>query len=91
MRSPRGPRSGLRQRLLSEEHLVETIDRLRSEGRLGAEAAAALRLTLPQTVGESAYVLCHLGAHLAIGSVLAFDVTPLPLGTSALGDRQPRL
>jgi hypothetical protein len=32
-------------------------------------------------MSESAYVLRHLGSHVAIGVIFAFDLVPLPLGT----------
>jgi hypothetical protein len=62
-------------------HLAATIDRLVADGELAPAEAERLRLALPDMVRQSAYVLRHLGAHLTIGVVFAFDVIPLPLGS----------
>jgi protein-S-isoprenylcysteine O-methyltransferase Ste14 len=67
--------------LLSTTELGRTIDRLRGEGQLSEARAHLMRQELPHAISESAYVLRHLGAHLTIGVVFAFDVIPLPLGT----------
>ncbi len=61
--------------------LQRTIERLHTGGELSAVRAQTLRRELPGAVAESSYILRHLGVHLAIGAVFAFDVIPLPLGT----------
>ena len=78
MREPFGSR---RRALLRPEALASTIDRLRSEGVLGDEQSLRLREELPHALAGSRYVLRHLAAHAAIGSVFLLDPTPLPLGT----------
>lgn len=85
---PRATRGGFRRlfeenlaRLVDPVALHETIARLESDGLLSAAAAAELRRRLPETLEQSAYVLRHLAAHLAIGAIFAFDLIPLPLGT----------
>jgi len=70
-----------RKALVSEARLRETIERLRQDGLLSGLEADRLLESLPTTMQESQYVLRHLGAHLAIGVVFAFDLVPLPLGT----------
>jgi len=67
--------------LLDREQLGQTIDRLVADGDLPSERAASLRADLDDALPRSQYVLKHLGAHLGIGAVFAFDVIPLPLGT----------
>jgi hypothetical protein len=70
---------------IDEPHLAATIDRLVADGELTAEDAERLRLGLPDMVRQSGYILRHLGAHLAIGAIFAFDVIPLPLGSLSRG------
>lgn len=59
----------------------ETIAELQRRDDITPEQASALRARLPRQLQESNYILKHLGAHLGIGVVFAFDVVPLPLGT----------
>lgn len=70
---------------VDESHLTTTIGRLVADGELTAEAAERLKRELPEIVRHSAYILRHLGAHLAIGAIFAFDVIPLPLGSLSRG------
>ncbi len=70
-----------RRKLLDEEGLRRTIDRLVADGELTGERANALRDNLADTIQRSEYVLKHLSAHLGIGAIFAFDTIPLPLGT----------
>jgi protein-S-isoprenylcysteine O-methyltransferase Ste14 len=71
-----------RRRYLSDPaELGATIDRLCSIGELSSERAELLHRELPATISRSSYVLRHLGAHLTIGLIFAFDIIPLPLGT----------
>ncbi|MDZ4686491.1 MAG: hypothetical protein SH850_15590 [Planctomycetaceae bacterium] len=74
-----------RREPIDEPHLAATIDRLVADGELTAEDADPLRLALPEMVRQSAYILRHLGAHLTIGVIFAFDVIPLPLGSLSRG------
>ncbi len=67
--------------LLDLDALERTLERLVVEGSISDDRARALRARLPEQLDGSRYVLGHLGAHLAIGAVFAFDVVPLPLGT----------
>jgi hypothetical protein len=67
--------------LVDPEALRETLERLTAEGSLSHERAAELRSRLDDQIDRSRYVLGHLGAHLGIAAVFAFDVIPLPLGT----------
>lgn len=69
--------------LVDADELERTLARLVADGSLDAAAADALRAALPDQIDGSRYVLRHLGAHLAIGVVFAFDLVPLPLGTIA--------
>lgn len=89
-----GERSGLRQRierslaeaesrLLDEEALRATLNRLVEDDALPAHLATQVRASIDGQLDASRYVLKHLGAHLAIGVVFAFDMFPLPLGTIA--------
>jgi hypothetical protein len=70
-----------RRALLRPGELARTIDRLRAEGLLGDEQSLRLREELPHALAGSRYVLRHLTAHAAIGTVFLLDPTPLPLGT----------
>ena len=70
-----------KRRLLNEEELRRTIDRLAADGELAEARADALRASLADTLQRSEYVLKHLGVHLGIGAIFAFDAIPLPLGT----------
>ena len=70
-----------RRYFLDSAELGRTIDRLQAGGRLSDGRAQRLRRRLPRAISQSAYVLKHLGAHLSIGVVFAFDIIPLPLGT----------
>ncbi|NUQ63007.1 MAG: hypothetical protein HUU20_10985 [Pirellulales bacterium] len=54
-----------------------------ADGVLSKEHAEALRASLSRRIEASHYVLGHLGAHLAITAVFAFDVLPIPLGTAS--------
>ena len=63
--------------------LQTTLDRLVADGEISAESAEALREALPDQLRTARYVLRHLGAHVGIGVVFAFDLVPLPLGTIA--------
>lgn len=72
-----------RSRLLDLDALEATLQRLVADGDLSEQRAGSLRAALPDQIDGSRYVLGHLGAHLAIGAVFAFDAVPLPLGTIA--------
>ncbi len=67
--------------LLDEDALSETIDRLVADSQISRQQTEILRHGLALTMERSAYVTRHLGAHLAIAAVFAFDAIPLPLGT----------
>jgi protein-S-isoprenylcysteine O-methyltransferase Ste14 len=71
------------RRLLSPAAFAATLERLEGEGRLPSEETRRLAERLPDLTSRSRYVLGHLGAHLTIGVIFAFDVVPLPLGTIA--------
>ena len=70
-----------RGRVVDPEALVETLKRLSADSVISEEHATALRSDLPAQIERSQYVLSHLGAHLGIAAVFAFDLIPLPLGT----------
>ena len=70
-------------RLADESALQATVERLVANGELSAECAVFVRDAVPAQLHTSRYVLRHLGAHLAIGAIFAFDLVPLPLGTIA--------
>lgn len=70
-------------RLADAEALQETLERLVSDGEISREHAERVGLALERQLGSSRYILRHLGAHLTIGVIFAFDVVPLPLGTVA--------
>ena len=67
--------------LVDEQALLESIALLQQNGELSEEAANALSAQVGPIQSRSEYILKHLGAHLGIGVVLAFDAIPLPLGT----------
>lgn len=69
--------------LVDEHALLESIALLQRNGELSGEAADALSARIGPIRHRSEYILKHLGAHLGIGAVFAFDVIPLPLGTIA--------
>lgn len=68
--------------MLERGGFERTIERLGGDGLVTEEEARALREELPHLLAESGYVLRHLGAHAAIGSIFLLDPTPLPLGTA---------
>ena len=70
-----------RGQVVDPEALVGTLERLSADGAISQEHAAVLRSELPSQIEKSRYVLSHLGAHLGIAAVFAFDLIPLPLGT----------
>src|SRR5262245_29005050 len=70
-----------RRGLIDPDALVETLERLSAEGVISEAQAGALRASLPGHLDGSRYILGHLGAHLGIAAVFAFDLVPLPLGT----------
>ena len=70
-----------RATLLRPDDLSRTLDRLCDEGRLSPDRAQLIREQLPHALSDSAYILRHLGAHLTLGVIFAFDMIPLPLGT----------
>jgi hypothetical protein len=72
-----------RSRLVDLDSRAGTLRRLLADGEITEHQVAFLRSTLPAQLDGSRYVLGHLGAHLAIGAVFAFDLVPLPLGTIA--------
>ncbi len=72
-----------RSGIADESALQTTLDRLAADGEISADAAVALREAFPKQLRTTRYVLGHLGAHLGIGVVFAFDLVPLPLGTIA--------
>lgn len=67
--------------LLDRDAIERTLEHLVAEGAIAEDRAASLRAVLPLQIDRSSYVLGHLGAHLGIGAVFAFDLVPLPLGT----------
>lgn len=67
--------------LIDEPALLESIALLQRNGELSEEAANALSAHIGPIRQRSEYILKHLGAHLGIGAVFAFDMIPLPLGT----------
>ena len=71
-----------RRDLLQRGALERTVDRLGADGLVTAEEALVLRAELPRLLAESRYVLKHLSAHVAIGTIFLLDPTPLPLGTA---------
>ncbi len=70
-----------RDRLVDLDALADTLDRLLRDGSISKTAADALKASLPEQLDKSRYILGHLGAHLGIAAVFAFDLVPLPLGT----------
>ena len=70
-----------RGRLIDADALAQTLERLSAEGAISEARAASLRASLPGHIERSGYILSHLGAHLGIAAVFAFDLVPLPLGT----------
>ena len=72
-----------RSGLADQSALQATLDRLVADGEISPEFAVALREAFPGQLRTARYVLGHLGAHLGIGVVFAFDLVPLPLGTIA--------
>lgn len=70
-------------RLLDRDSLASTVAYLVEQGVLTAERADALNDAVGAQLDDSRYILEHLGAHLAIGAIFAFDLVPLPLGTIA--------
>jgi hypothetical protein len=68
-------------RLVDLESLAGTLDRLARDEFISQDAADSLKVILPEQLDKSRYVLGHLGAHLGIAAVFAFDLVPLPLGT----------
>ncbi len=81
IRRVRGAINETRRRLLDEDELCRTIDRLAADGELSGARARDLHRNVTDTLERSQYVLKHLGAHLGIAVVFAFDAIPLPLGT----------
>ncbi len=71
-----------RGRLIDPDALLQTLERL-TAGAISESRAASLRESLPSQIDESRYILSHLGAHLGIAAVFAFDIVPLPLGTAS--------
>ncbi|MDJ0788078.1 MAG: hypothetical protein QNK05_14810 [Myxococcota bacterium] len=69
--------------IADEAALRATLERLVADGEISRESAESLRERLPEQLHDARYVLRHLGAHLGIGVIFAFDVVPLPLGTIA--------
>jgi hypothetical protein len=69
--------------VIDESALQITLDRLVVDGEISAEHSVALRHVIPGQLRTARYVLGHLGAHLGIGVIFAFDLVPLPLGTIA--------
>ncbi len=74
-----------RDRLTSPDGLAVTVQKLVDAGELAPTEADDLQERLPTMLAESSYLLSHLGAHLAIGVIFAFDVVPLPLGSISRG------
>ena len=72
-----------REKLVDPEALSRTLERLSADGVISGARADSLRASLPSQLDGSRYVLAHLGAHLGIGALFAFDLVPLPLGTVA--------
>jgi hypothetical protein len=70
-----------RARLIDPDALLQTLERLTADDVISGVRAASLRTSLPGQLDESRYILAHLGAHLGIAAVFAFDIVPLPLGT----------
>ena len=70
-------------RLVDGDALERTLQRLLADQEISEQHAVYLRATLRSQLDGSRYILRHLGAHLAIGVVFAFDLVPIPLGTIA--------
>ncbi len=70
-------------RLADADALEKTLQRLCADEEISEPQAVSLRSSIRNQLDASRYILRHLGAHLAIGAVFAFDVVPLPLGTIA--------
>ncbi len=70
-----------RARLIDPDALAKTLERLAADGVISQAAAASIKARLPGHIDSSRYILGHLGAHLGIGAVFAFDLVPVPLGT----------
>ena len=70
-----------RARLIDPDALAGTLERLSADGVISPAAAASLQARLPAHIESSRYILGHLGAHVGIAAVFAFDFVPLPLGT----------
>lgn len=70
-----------RGHLIDPNALAETVERLSADGVISDVAASSLKAKLPSHIDGSRYILGHLGAHLGIAAVFAFDFIPLPLGT----------
>jgi hypothetical protein len=68
-------------RLVDVEALEKTLQRLVADGDISERDAGFLGIALRSQLDGSRYILSHLGAHLAIGAVFAFDLVPIPLGT----------
>ena len=70
-------------RLADVDALERTLRQLVAEGEISEQHAETLRVAVRSQLESSRYVLRHLGGHLTIGVVFAFDLVPLPLGTIA--------
>jgi len=70
---------------MTESRMVETIQRLVSDGEIPQTTADRLKSALYEKRHESQYIIGHLCAHLAIGLIFSFDLIPLPLGTITRG------
>jgi hypothetical protein len=70
-------------RVADQAALQSTLDRLVEDGDISSQHAVALSDAVPGQLRTTRYVLGHLGAHIGIGVVFAFDLVPLPLGTIA--------
>ena len=67
--------------MVSEADLARTLTVLVDEKAIDPQHAEELRSRLPEIITNSRYVMSHLGAHIGIGVIFAFDAIPLPLGT----------
>ncbi len=67
----------------SEADLAQTVKELVALNHISAQQGKHLYHCAIAQLASSSYVLKHLGAHLSIGVIFAFDVIPIPLGTIA--------
>ncbi len=69
------------KRFTNQESIEKTIERLINESYLSKERGEVLKKSLPDMIRKSEYVLYNLAVHTAIGTIFAFDLIPIPLGS----------